>query len=99
MGNQLFKLQLSQQHKTWELIAGLALAGLAQGASIAQLRGFSKSKLINLHKKHVHAANASQTEISFIDAFAAKAQRDGVPNTSTNPLSTPWPTVETGPTT
>lgn len=63
--------------------AGLALAGLASGAAvdrqIAQLRGFSKAKLINLHKQHVLAANASQVEASFAEAFAAKAKRDGVP--------------------
>jgi len=59
--------------------AGLALAGYTAAQDVASLRGFSKAKLINLHKQHVHAANASQTELSFIDAFAAKAQRDGVP--------------------
>ena len=66
-----------------QIIAGIALAGIATGASVpmdvASLRGFSKAKLINLHKQNIHANNATQTEISFIDAFAAKAQRDGVP--------------------
>ena len=63
-----------------QLVAGLAAVGIASASmDVGQLRGFSKAKLINLHKQHIHAANVSQTEISFIDAFAAKAQRDGVP--------------------
>jgi hypothetical protein len=62
-----------------KLVAGLALAGLANGASIGDLRGYSKNRLINLHQNMVHGANASQTEIAFIDAFAAKAATDGVP--------------------
>jgi len=62
-----------------KLVAGLALAGIAHGASIGDLRGYSKAKLIGLHKKMVHAANASIEETSFIDAFAAKAEQDGVP--------------------
>jgi len=59
--------------------AGLALAGMTNAIAIRKLRNFSKAKLLNLHKQHVLAANASQVEASFIEAFAAKAESDGVP--------------------
>merc|ERR1712127_350708 len=71
---------LFQTNIKMQIIAGLtALAGVSTAIEVAQLRGFSKAMLINLHKQNIHANNATQTEISFIDAFAAKAQRDGVP--------------------
>ena len=37
-----------------KLVAGLAVVGtFASAMEVAQLRGFSKAKLINLHKQHV----------------------------------------------